>query len=54
MARPKRDVPRDKMIGVYVTPEELELIRVAAFRARTSLAGYLRDVALKQAAKAQK
>ncbi len=34
---------RDKMIGVKVTPDEYEVLRSLAFKARKSVAGYVRD-----------
>jgi hypothetical protein len=44
---------RDKMIGVKVSDEEYERVRVAAFEARKSLAAYVRDAVLRSLKKSR-
>lgn len=45
---------RDKMIGVKVSAEEYERIRVLAFEARKSLGAFIRDLVLASKKKAAK
>jgi len=48
MARPKKSDAerRERMIGVMVTEDEYERLRVHAFEARKPLAAYVREAAL--------
>ena len=42
----KSETKRDKMIGVWLTAEEHERLRLLAFEAKKPLAAYVRDAAL--------
>jgi len=48
MARPRKSdgERRERMIGVMVTEDEYERLRVLAFEARKPLSAYVRDAAL--------
>jgi hypothetical protein len=46
MKRRENNARRERMIGVKVTDDEYEQIRVLAFEARKSLGAFLRDRAL--------
>lgn len=48
--RIESDERRDRMIGVKVTEEEYERVRVLAFEARKSMGGYVRDLLSEQKA----